>query len=287
MKKRIFCAVLAAVIACSMIGCGGGKTDGKGPEDQSGTTADDEADAADEEADETDEATGDEGDAASVSDTVLWFNGTWAILSSLNGFDYKTYPGLEINETNTALQKASLEQSWDVTDKKSAEETLAWVMDEGGHREQFLEEMKQFEDNGISDAADGNYKDWILENYDLSSNDPEGLAQSYADAYAFYIEHSETGIAAWDYSRAMSLCAFYCLAEYYTEEEALKQSMKIAKKAQKEFSSWDEFYESYFAGYEYWAGESSDERRAVYEEIKEAENSPFLLDWNLTLEKTW
>ena len=63
--------------------------------------------------------------------------------------------------------------------------------------------------------------------------------------------------------------------------------MKIAKKAQKEFSSWDEFYESYFAGYEYWAGESSDERRAVYEEIKEAENSPFLLDWNLTLEKTW
>jgi hypothetical protein len=40
-------------------------------------------------------------------------------------------------------------------------------------------------------------------------------------------------------------------------------------------------------GYEYWAEESSDERRAVYEELKAAPDSPYQLDWNLTLEKNW
>lgn len=277
MKKKILSVILAVAVVCSMTGCGskGGKTDGEVSEESGGGAADDGADAAD---DETD---------AAVSDTVLWFNGTWAVLNRLNHFDYETYPGLEINEANAALEQESLKQSWDVTDTASAKETLEWVMDEGGHREQFFEEMKQFEENGISDVKDGNYKEWILENYDLGSDDPDGIAQTYAGAYAFYKEHPENGIAAWDYSRAMSLCAFYCLAGYYTEEEALEESMEIAKKAQAEFSSWDEFYESYFAGYEYWSEESSDERRAIYDEIKEEAHSPFQLDWDLTLEKTW
>lgn len=42
--------------------------------------------------------------------------------------------------------------------------------------------------------------------------------------------------------------------------------------------------ESYFRGYEYWAEESSDERRDIYEEIKADPNGPYSLDWNMTLE---
>ena len=45
--------------------------------------------------------------------------------------------------------------------------------------------------------------------------------------------------------------------------------------------------DSYFIGYEYWAEESSDERRAVYEDLKAASDSPFNVDWNLEFEKTW
>lgn len=45
--------------------------------------------------------------------------------------------------------------------------------------------------------------------------------------------------------------------------------------------------ESYFVGYEYWAGEDSSERREVYEELKAAADSPYSIDWNLTLEKSW
>lgn len=275
MKKKILSAVLAFTLACSLTGCGG---DGNGAGDDAGSTADDS---------QKEEKDGGEKDGTAISDTILWFNGTWAILGSINEFDYEAYPGYEMNQTTKVLEQESLKQSWDVTDKASADETMAWIMDEGGHREDFKEEMKYLEECGITDVTDGNYKEWILENFDLGNDDPEGQAQSYADAYAFYAEHKKTGIAAWDFSRAMSLCAFYYIAGYYTEAEALDQSLKIAKKAQKRFSSWDEFYESYFAGYEYWAQESSDDRRAIYEGIKVDEHSPFKLDWNLTFEKTW
>ena len=45
--------------------------------------------------------------------------------------------------------------------------------------------------------------------------------------------------------------------------------------------------ESYFAGYEYWAEESSEERRGIYADLKAASDSPYSVDFNLTLEKTW
>ena len=45
--------------------------------------------------------------------------------------------------------------------------------------------------------------------------------------------------------------------------------------------------ENYLVGYEYWAEESSDERRAIYEELNAASDNPYAVDFNLTLEKTW
>lgn len=276
MKKKLLSVVLASALVCSVMGCGGSDA-GNADKEAGGEIADDGGDASD----------ADEKEASVVSDTILWFNGTWAVLGSINEFDYAAYPGYEMNQTTKVLEQESLKQSWDVTDTASAKETMEWILDGGGHRKDFKEEMKYLEECGIQDVTDGNYKDWILENFDLSSDDPDTQAQFYADAYAFYVEHPKSGIAAWDFSRAMSLCAFYYIAGYYTEEEALDQSMKIAKKAQKNFSSWDEFYDSYFAGYEYWAQESSADRRAIYEGIKVDEHSPFKLDWNLTFEKTW
>lgn len=142
-----------------------------------------------------------------------------------------------------------LSEWWDVTDRETAEETM----------------------------------DWILENFEVSDEE----AQNYADWFAFYEQYGSDAAAGWDYSRAMSLLGYYYLAGYYTEEEALDQSMETAVVIQSIFDSWDDFMESYFLGYEYWAEESSDERRALYEEIKAASDSPFQLDWEMTFEKTW
>ncbi len=172
------------------------------------------------------------------SDTIQWFNNTYATLTVLNTWDYTLYGGQPADETGRGLSQNILQNSWDVTDRASADETLDWILTEG-HRVAFAEEMDYLADAG------------------------------------------------WDYSHAMSLLGFYYLAGYYTEEESLDYSLDLAKDIQNHFDSWDSFMESYFIGYEYWAGEDSDDRREIYEELKSSSDIPFQLDWNMTLEKTW
>lgn len=93
--------------------------------------------------------------------------------------------------------------------------------------------------------------------------------------------------SAWDYSRAMSNLGYYYLAGYYTIEETLDRSLEIAQIIQTRFTSWAEFNESYLAGYASWSGNSDAERRAVYNGLKESAFNPYILDWNLTLTKSW
>lgn len=143
--------------------------------------------------------------------------------------------------------------------------------------------MKSLVDAGIQNVSADGRKDFILENYEVTDDE----AQHLADMYGLYEQYGENAIDAWDYCRALSLAAFYYHAGYYTEQEALDKSLEIAQTMQPLYSSWDEAMDSYLRGYEYWAEESSDERRAIYEELKQEENSLYHVDWNLTFEKTW
>ncbi len=42
--------------------------------------------------------------------------------------------------------------------------------------------------------------------------------------------------------------------------------------------------ESYLCGYEYWAEESSEERRTIYEELKSRDDNPYAVDYKIVLE---
>lgn len=106
--------------------------------------------------------------------------------------------------------------------------------------------------------------------------------------------YGEKGIKAWDYSRAMSLLGYYYIAGYYTYEEVMDKSLETAKEIQSMYNSWDEFVYSYLLGYQHWIKYDPtdpnlqyDKRKAFYEELKAQKNSPFLIDWNLTLKKDW
>ncbi len=218
-----------------------------------------------------------------VSDTILWMNGTYAVLTSLNGWDYSMFGGMPANDDSMALQQSMLSEWWDVTDKASADETIEWLMSEG-HRMDFAEMMDMLAEDGLGDMPEGERADYLLNNY---TNMTEEIAQQYADFYAVYDEKGIDMISAWDYSRAMSVIGNAYIAGYYTETEALDKSLEIATVIQTVFDSWDAFQDSYMTGYEYWAEESSDERRAVYESLKAETGSPYSLDWNTTLEKSW
>ena len=223
------------------------------------------------------------GKGKTVSDTVQWFNNTYAVLTVLNQRDYRVYSGSSPNIANKTLAVALLESSWDVTDRASADETLLWLTDEGGHRVPMAEELSTLSEMGFGDIPEEERAETLLANFDLD----EQMAESYTEWFSLYEQYGADAAAGWDYSRVMWLLSYYYLAGYYTEEEALDQSLELAKTIQETFDSWDSFMESYFAGYEYWSEESSDERREIYENLKSSSDNPFALDWNTTLEKSW
>lgn len=219
---------------------------------------------------------------ADVSDTLRWFNASNSMLIYANGWDYQLYGGLEPNETSQEIAKQILDNSWGVTDKDSADETLYWLLSEG-HRTGFAEEMEFLIECGIDEVEAGERASFLYDNFEISEDE----AQIYADWYNKYEENSEDAVSGWDYNRALSQLANFYLAGYYTLEEALDASLEVAETIQESFSSWDDYMESYFTGYEYWSEESSEERRGVYEELQNAADNPFSVDFKTALEKSW
>lgn len=218
-----------------------------------------------------------------TSDTIQWINGTYAVLTALNGWDYTMFGGMPANDDSMALQQSMLSEWWDVTDTASADETIEWLLSEG-HRMDFAATMDMLAEDGLGDMPEEERADYLLNNY---TNMTDEIAEQYAEFYTAYDENGIDVMSAWDYSRAMSVIGNCYIAGYYTETEALDKSLEIASVIQTAYGSWDAFIDSYMMGYEYWAEESSDDRRVVYEELKAAPDSPYQLDWNLALEKTW
>lgn len=219
---------------------------------------------------------------ADLSDTVRWFNASNAILVYANQWNYQLYGGLEANAANQEVARQLLDNSWGVTDNASADETLEWLLTEG-HRMDFVYDMEVITEAGISEIAVDERENFLLENFDVT----EDGAEFYADWYGRYEEDGEDAVSGWDYNRALSQLANFYLAGYYTLEEALDASLEVAQLIQSSFDSWDDYMESYFTGYEYWAEEGSEERRELYEELKDAADNPYSIDFNMKLEKSW
>ncbi len=217
-----------------------------------------------------------------TTDTILWINGTYAVLTAVNSQDYTVFGTMPANDETMASQQAMLSEWWDITDRASADETLDWLMNEG-HRADFEEEMEMLTEVGLADVSVGERADFLLDNFDFTEDE----AQQYAQLYNSYEENGVNVMSGWDYSRMVSVLSSCYIAGYYSETEALDKALEAAQVIQQNFDSWDSFIDSYMVGYEYWAGESSEERRGIYEDLKAASDSPYSLDWNMTLEKSW
>lgn len=224
--------------------------------------------------------------AEKTPDTVQWFNNTYAILTTANGQDVTLVGGMKPGVTAKASAIASLKESWEVTDKATAEETIRWLIEEGGHRAEFRADMTYLSELEVPAMSDSEILAAMTDVFEMSDEQ----AACYLHSIRVYQQRGETAVDAWDYCRAMSLLGWYYLADYYTLEETLAQSLELAKEMQGMFGSWDEMVDSYLDGYCYWAGEDPDDpesytarRRAIYGELKAAENSCFTVPWNTEL----
>lgn len=217
-----------------------------------------------------------------MTDTILWMNGTHAVLTVLNGCDYMIFGGAYADKELIETSQDMLSRQWGITDRESADESLDWLFSRG-HRTSFAEEMEEMKEEGLGAVPEDGRADYFYETYEMAQDE----AKRYARFYKAYEEKGEDAISAWDYSRVIMLLSSCYYVGYYDEKEALDRSLEAARMIQMKYDSWDAFTDSYMMGYEYWAGESSEMRRLVYEILLEEPDSPYRLDWNMKLEKSW
>lgn len=236
------------------------------------------------------QASGDQTETAKTyPDTVRWFTSTYAILTLRNGCDLFVPGGGSPDEVfYPVVLKGSLERDWGITDRQSAQDAIAWL-ENGGHNQLLL---KYYKDHNL-----GQYKTDVDLNASWNSgsgeiSDAEAVRQM--SAYMAYKTYGDNAIAAWDLSRALMLLGDYYVIGYYTYEEAMDQSLEIAKKLQLMYSSWDDFVQSYMYGFDYWSKSDPTDpsseftyRACLYHQLKAMKDGPYQIDWNLELKKEW
>lgn len=223
---------------------------------------------------------------ADTSDTVRWFNATYAILNKANGGNVNLAGGFEASDAIKETMVSILERDWEITDRATLDEQVNWLISEG-HNKDALDYLSE------QGAADGMTRDELIAAMESNVFTAEEKTVMLA-AYDAKTDFGDNALKAWDQSRAMQLMGFGYLSGYCTYQEAMNKSLEIAGTIQTTYASWDEFIKSYFYGYEYWSGEDTEtadsganERLAIYEELKASENSPFSLDWNLAFVNDW
>ena len=229
-----------------------------------------------------------EKNASDLPDTILWFNATYAPLTYSNGWNWRLVGGLEPTEENIEITDMLLQSSWSVKDRETGLETVKNLIQKGhrGKCREYTEQMAEWE---ILDLGEEEFIQQIV------AKDVGNELGRYAVAYYMCKGGLEPEyMTAWDLCRVNQLYADYYLCGYMTYEEAMDASLTVSLKLQELYDSWEEMMDGYMAGYMFWQGDlmltedsPSKERYHYYEMLKDMENGPYTLDWNMKLEKSW
>lgn len=99
---------------------------------------------------------------------------------------------------------------------------------------------------------------------------------------------------AYDIYRVILLANFGYTAKFFTFEEAMDWCLKAGSELQRNYRSWDDFYENYLLGYCFWSEEDADligthanRRKRIYEEMKKYPTHPWQISWNTMLRREW
>lgn len=226
-------------------------------------------------------------------DTLQWFNATYAMFIEGLNRDYHFMGGTDDSSGRDRDYIVSqLKQSWGISDRESATETLYWLLS-SGHAEGFAEDIQVMAYYGWLELPEEEMRREIMSHVDGESMTEENmtaLADYFVREQAVYAVCGKNGIDAWDYCRFMQIAANSYYAGYLTLEESLELQLETAKAIQQQFSSWEEMNQSYLQGYIFWVDNSTAAylRERAYERLQKAEDSPYkTLDFQMTLEKFW
>lgn len=167
--------------------------------------------------------------------------------------------------------KEMLEEWWEVTDPKSASETVAWLLHAGQH-EAADPALAEILKRGVEDISEAERCD---------EEDKIGDVCTIAE---FVLETKEASpdilpktVIAWDLVRAVNVARWAFLCGYMAESEMWRIAQTVADKAKETFASWEEYGSSFAVGRGVWRGDTEDYETAdeVVSTLLEDEASPW------------
>lgn len=212
-----------------------------------------------------------------LSQAQLWMLALSAVLTEQNGYGHDTLCGREKTPELIEDNKHALKRDWGISNRTELINTLNWLIRDG-HGVDFLKERHFL--SVISETAQNTYLNGLDKN--SSKYTQYSLIKNYDKSIP------NAGILAWDYGRYVFLCRDGIYLNYTSEEETWNLMLKVAKLAQKTYSSWREYGLAYIAGRQVWlnniSAESTEEQVYRVKNLIMDKESPWnRLDWNIEL----
>ena len=222
---------------------------------------------------------------AEKSQTVQWFTYSYSLYTLFNGMQIGEIGGVDPEDQDEVSGiRTLLRDGWNITDRDSAISGSNRLL-ERGHRVKYRSMAAKLKKEGLLDLSEGDYLEKVID---------KGDTYRYKAIYEAYHQFGDKGIDAWDYARELKLLAHCYTAGYITLDECLDQSLPVAKQLQSEYGSWEEMFESYVYGYEFWCGENNSQNKKDIEQYQydisimtQKEMLAMMPDYKYTLQKDW
>lgn len=184
-------------------------------------------------------------------------------------------------EIDTDTLRTQLKDWWEVTDRDSTFEIVAWLLKEGHHAEAD-EALKLLHEKGLEN---------LPETDDEPDEDDEGSKQAdvrlivksmLENAYCTEKSVPKTAIA-WDLVRIVNLGRWAYVCGYLAEDEMWEITQQAADTAAQHFTSWEAYGLSFVLGRGVWHGDPDDSETAheIVSVLLEKEASPWKqIAWN-------
>lgn len=180
-------------------------------------------------------------------------------------------------EIDLNIIKTRLESWWEVTDRKSTQEIVEWLLNEGHHAEAD-EALKLLHEKGLENMPDDAWEDEESKTGDVCLIVESMLENAYCTA-----ENIPRTAIAWDSVRTVNVGRWAYLCGYITENEMWKIMQQAVNVAEGYFTSWEDYGRSFVLGRGVWHGDPDDSETAyeIVSLLLEKEESPWKqIAWN-------
>ncbi len=211
-----------------------------------------------------------------LSQAQLWALALSAPLTLENGEVHTTLPGQPVTISSRDLKRNTL-TGWRVHDRSDLLIQLDRLATRG-HSAAFAEIAAELSDPDFAAAA----HERALRAFDAQALHRIDIVETYQNKFG------DRFLAAWNFSRYVSLTRWGYSSGYFTEEEAWEHILKAAREVQPKFSSWEEFAENYYAGFRFFSLrtwlEDGGLRYLYVQQLLHDDDSPWVqLPWDLNL----